>query len=863
MSKLPRWLRWLQRVTPLRIAMIIAVAFCSVHFMIESDLFENGPLSKRGLIQLLDLKALDLKFQNRSVENLPEARVVIAAIDEKSVEAYGLWPWSRKVIANFIDAATAGGAKVIGFDAVFADEDKSSSYATFKSFSEKYNAKVKKDKEYAVSPQNVLHAASEASLSALSSVAALEQQLSRRRGDKAALSQTVDQVKRNAQRVALLLSDAKKSGLVHDTDGDDFYRFVQHEIEHLSPDETLAKSIEQSDVTILGFFNFYSPQEIVGISKNEIIKDFNSLDAAAITHLYEHVIQDAGGREIDVLQPAEKASISNLEIRPIVAAQAPLSKFAEKAKHFGYFNVPPDLDGAMRRIRLLNRFDAQLYPALSLSAATLYLGGEIRPINGTIKPGRSLDGISLAPGVEVPTDLNARMLINYYTDPQKYFPTYSVVDIVNGTVPASAYKDKVVLFGMTAQGLYDLRPTPFSPTTPGVYVHASAIQNIIDGRYLERYYGLALFEIALYLLLGLVMGWGLPRMPAWAGVIATLVFAVVLYELDTTFLFARGIWMLTVLPMLQATVTFLGITLHGYLTEGREKRKIRKAFQYYLSSSVVEEMLKDTDKLQLGGERRVCTVLFSDIRGFTTISEKLSPEELVSLLNSYLTPMTNIVFKYDGTLDKYMGDAIMAIFGAPVAYEDHAARACYACLDMMSELKELQKGWQALGLPELDIGIGLNTGPMSVGNMGSTVRFDYTAMGDNVNLGSRLEGTNKQYGTHIIISEYTYAAAGSAVYARELDCVRVKGKHEPVRIYELLGRGTVPASEKEFIDTFEKAIGLYKAQQWDAAIALFETVRSSLKKEDGPSIMYIERCEHMRVSPPAADWDGVYVMKTK
>ena len=274
-------------------------------------------------------------------------------------------------------------------------------------------------------------------------------------------------------------------------------------------------------------------------------------------------------------------------------------------------------------------------------------------------------------------------------------------------------------------------------------------------------------------------------------------------------------------------------------------------------------MLKSPEKLQLGGEKRVCTVLFSDIRGFTTISERLTPEQLVTLLNEYLTPMTNLVFKYDGTLDKYMGDAIMAIFGAPVAHPNHATRAAWTSLEMMEELAILQEGWRKDGVPELDIGIGLNTGPMSVGNMGSEVRFDYTVMGDNVNLGSRLEGINKQYGTNIICSEVTKDACGGDIHTRELDSVRVKGKREPVKIYEILGKGKIPTNKQPFITTFERAIATYKAQRWDEAIALFNEVRGNLKPNDYCSAMYIERCEQMRANPPGEDWDGVYTMTTK
>ena len=256
------------------------------------------------------------------------------------------------------------------------------------------------------------------------------------------------------------------------------------------------------------------------------------------------------------------------------------------------------------------------------------------------------------------------------------------------------------------------------------------------------------------------------------------------------FIFSHfNVWLNIIYPALTMITIYLGITVYRYITEEREKKKIRGAFQYYLTASVINEMLKDPSKLKLGGDKKDLTVSFSDIRGFTTISEKLTPEELVHLLNEYLTAMTNVVFQYDGLLDKYMGDAVMAVFGAPLDQPDHALRACRTALGMMEELKKLQKKWAEEGKPVLDIGIGINSGDMVVGNMGSDMRFDYTVVGDMVNLGSRLEGTNKEYGTNIVISEYTYNDVKDVFFCRELDSVIVKGKKLPVKIYELLDEG--------------------------------------------------------------------------
>ena len=307
---------------------------------------------------------------------------------------------------------------------------------------------------------------------------------------------------------------------------------------------------------------------------------------------------------------------------------------------------------------------------------------------------------------------------------------------------------------------------------------------------------------------------------------------------------------------------YLGIAIYRYVKEEREKKKIRGAFQYYLTASVINEMLKDPTNLKLGGDKKDLSVLFSDIRGFTTISEKLTPEELVRLLNEYLTAMTNIVFKYEGLLDKYMGDAIMAVFGAPLDQPDHARRACLTALEMMEDLHKLQKKWEAEGRPILNIGIGINTGDMVVGNMGSEMRFDYTVMGDMVNLGSRLEGINKEYGSNIILSEFTYNVVQDSVSCRELDWVRVKGKNKPVKIFELLGEKKDEGNWKDLITNFEKGLMLYREAKWDEAIESFQRVLT-IRADDFASSMYIERCKSLKEQPPPQPWDGVFTMTKK
>jgi len=278
---------------------------------------------------------------------------------------------------------------------------------------------------------------------------------------------------------------------------------------------------------------------------------------------------------------------------------------------------------------------------------------------------------------------------------------------------------------------------------------------------------------------------------------------------------------------------------------------------------VAAEVMDDPTMLDLGGEERDLTVLFADIRGFTTMSEQFTANELTQFLNEYFTPMTAIIFESGGTLDKYMGDAIMAFYGAPTTLEDHAVRSCKASLDMVKELEILNAQWTERGLLTIDIGIGCNSGPMRVGNMGSKQRMDYTVMGDNVNLGSRLEGINKAYGTRICVSEYTVELAKEEIHFRELDAVRVKGKTEPVRIFEVVGEGKEPSAEDgPWIQAYEEGLQLYRQQAFDRAIERFNEVLG-IRDDDFAARVFVDRCRALSEEPPGEGWDGVFVMKTK
>ena len=616
-------------------------------------------------------------------------------------------------------------------------------------------------------------------------------------------------------------------------------RLFSQRKEAADTDASLARSIEEAGNVALGYFFHTSLSGVEHLNAEDIGKS-------------EALIADSKYKIVQL-----RGAPSDVPIVRAYAAAPNIKPLSEAAKNSGYFNFVPDMDGTNRWCPLAIQFQDSYYPPLSLAVLQHYLDW---PMLALKIADFGVENVQIG-NVTVPTNEAGKMLINYL-GPAKTFPHYSISDIVNGRLDPALFKDRIVLVGATATGIFDLRVTPFSPVYPGIEMHATVIDNILHGNFIQRPGWIALIDIFAVIILGLLGGIVLSRMRALWGLIACLSLVAV-YLLFNRYVFnACNLWLNMIYPVFTILTVYMGITLYKYVTEEKEKKKIRGAFQYYLTASVINEMLKDPTKLKLGGDKKDLTVLFSDIRGFTSISERLTPEELVHLLNEYLTAMTDIVFHYEGLLDKYMGDAIMAVFGAPLDQPDHPLRACYTALDMMEELKTLQKKWEEEGRPVLDIGIGINSGDMVVGNMGSEMRFDYTVMGDSVNLGSRLEGINKEYGTNIVISQYTYEKVNGKLFCRELDSVRVKGKALPVKIYELMGKGDDAAQWRPFVEKFEEGLSFYKEGRWDEAITSFNDVLS-LRPGDGASLLYIQRCEALREDPPEGAWDGVFTMTRK
>lgn len=431
-------------------------------------------------------------------------------------------------------------------------------------------------------------------------------------------------------------------------------------------------------------------------------------------------------------------------------------------------------------------------------------------------------------------------------------------------------------YGLTATGSHDLNPTPFGAREAMLGAHVNVYNTILTENFLTR---AKLWQNGLVMIvLGFLIGILVPRFKAISGALVVGVLLGLYVIAAFIFFMKAGLWVDILGPVTTLTVGYLSITLYNYVQKEKEKDFVQGAFGHYLDPKVVDQLVENPDLVtQLGGDQRVMTVFFSDIASFSTISENITAVELVELLNEYLTEMCEIVALHNGTIDKFEGDAIMAFWGAPVPMDDHARAAVLACIDMQQKCKELREKferegrmvelrqlWQDQGRGEfLRVRMGANTGEMVVGNLGSHTRVDYTVMGDAVNLAARLEGAGKAYGITTMISEETLRSAGDIAEVRLLDSIRVVGKDEPVRVYEVLGRkGEVPQEKLDVVEAYEEGYRMYTQQKWDEAIAHFESALK-IDPEDGPSIVFIERCRELKLTPPPENWDAVHNLDAK
>jgi adenylate cyclase len=543
--------------------------------------------------------------------------------------------------------------------------------------------------------------------------------------------------------------------------------------------------------------------------------------------------------------------------KPFFSAYAPESNleiFTKVAASSGYFSLKPDQDGVVRWMPLVIQSGEDVFPPLAVLCAWYYLG---KP-QLTVKVGRyGVEGIQMGKWF-VPTDEHGQLLINYLGPPQT-FAHFSISDVLRGRVARGTFTDKIVLIGASATGTHDLRTTPLSTVYPGVEIHATVTDNILTHNFLTKPLWSKLYDLLAIILLGILTGIALPHMGALKGFVCAAGLFMFHLVLARWLFVHAGVWLNVVYPLLGLSINYTALTVYHYVTEERERHKIKGAFTHYVAPVVIEEMLKDPGRLQLGGEEKALTVLFSDLQGFTSHSERYTPHQMIELLSEYYARMTEQIFAYEGMLKEYVGDELLAIFGAPIAQPDHAERACATALAMREHRNALRAEWAKLGRPPLIARTGINSGLMLVGNLGSKYRFAYGVLGDHVNLGSRLEGLNKVYGTEILLGENTAQLVEKSFVLREIDVVRVVGREQPVRIYELLAKSgtSLPSAQVEAFRGYAAGLEAYRQQRWDEALGLFAE-SLTLWPGDGPSRTLAERCQLFHKTPPPEEWDGVF-----
>ncbi len=571
----------------------------------------------------------------------------------------------------------------------------------------------------------------------------------------------------------------------------------------------------------------------------------------------------------------------------------PYEKFVSGPTSWGLAALEADADGFFRRYSVGQMYGDSLLPSFAAEILRKFT-----PASGHTSLTIDKDYFILNPYHILKFD-PASMLINF-SGPAFSFPYYSFDTILDdkdfslredfdmdafddpgnpalGLPPGLKYsgvlKGKIVLIGSSMHELHDNFPTPFMEhrnssgqevmaEMPGVEIHANALQTILSGNYLTS---LSRFTVLIVLILLTALIFLSTRLASTLLSAGFGLLLLITYTIIAAWAFSGNNLILPVMaPILSLLFAYTGFTVYSYFLSLQEKKMLRGAFAYYVPESVIQDIVNNPEKLKLGGEERVVTVMFTDVAGFTTISEALKPRELVGLLNEYLTEMTDIVIKNNGVIDKYEGDAIMAEFGVPVHFDTHARAACSAALEMQKKLRLMRKSWAKRGMPELSARVGINTGEVIVGNMGSRDVFDYTVMGDHVNLGARLEGANKFYGTHIMISEFTYAQVKDYFLTRPLDFIRVKGKNKPVEVFELVADNETKFTDDFFklMELFGRGIAAYRNRKWMDAADIFSYCLK-LFPDDKPSEIYYKRCFEYQQNPPGADWDGVTTMTEK
>ncbi len=630
-----------------------------------------------------------------------------------------------------------------------------------------------------------------------------------------------------------------------------------------------------NDLTLSRLKNAITPPDILAVPALEALVNQPSRDAQFAESLQKHnvVMGVAFGQRTD------QNSTGLLPLPIFDAASGLLDKtrapsttrytsnleILQKGQPGGFFTLvnAVDSDGIIRKVPMLNKFDGALYPSLSLAIASLYLGIEASPIVADVADDGNyagLEGLDMGFNT-INVDQRSALYVPYRSE-QASFRYVSAYDVISNNVSQpDDLAGVVALLGTSATGLVDIRATPVSNVFPGVEIHANLIASLLDGNFKHHPGWAKGVERILMLVTGLFLAFLLPSLRALPMTLVTV--GVIAGHIGFNFyLWEKFNFVLSLAPILvlSAGISLINV-VYGYLLESRSRLLLKRSFGFYVPHEIIEKMQGQSVENLLRSEKKEMTVLFTDVRGFTTISEKMEPEALSDLLNHFLTPMTEIVHRNKGAIDKYIGDAMMAFWGAPMDDPDHAANGVVAALAMVSSLDQLNREFKEKGWPRLEIGIGLNTGPMSVGNMGSDFRLSYTVLGDAVNLGARLEGLTKQYGVPILVGATT-AKNCPDIEMSELDQVRVKGKLDAVKIFTPLGlKQQVGDQTLAQATQFHLGMNQYRDQNWGDAKTtmseLYETTEQLLYR------VYLDRIKYFEDNPPSPDWDGVFDFQTK
>lgn len=917
---------WLieKTTSPVTLGVIISILFVAAarnfYTLRAQNDSERKPQLLFQLVEWADQKSQDLRYRFRGEMPIKNPAALLT-IDDRSIEEVGRWPWSREKTAQVLDELMKHGASAVGLDITFSEPQIETSLLALQRIEQQASQQSSQlpdslkslieDEKKRSQPDLVLASVIEKYKNKIVVGAFNEESESeyvafqdycRNEAFKRANAEKF--VKLNTSFIVADLADPFDSVEFEKVFDLIFPHYEKQNTEKFLAQVFNKKTAEELNEMEKKSLKFLLEQENMSYCKKWLTKEDPYMEPSQDAYLKIFSSNDIlKGLPFDEALHKFKLSVKSHPIRQHQRWTINIDELQTPADYTASFNAEQDSDGTIRRATLFfrtgNRIGTSFIPSLSLQtflAATGYqarieIEKDPRYPDQKILTKFSIYDVSKDPEVlyaEVPVDGQGRMKINYYggTYMFPYLPAKELlsdkdtmtitqnqfVPELNRWAPISKevkksefIKDRAFIFGATAIGVYDLRVTPYEKNYPGPETHVSALGNFYDRNFLKlpadehRWMPLAL------LVFGIIFTIIIGQVGAVAGLLLTALFSGGIFALDA-WLFTKYLTTITmVLPFFLVISLYVVLTFYKYFTEERKKKHLRSTFSKYVSPAVVDEILKDPENIELGGKKQRMSVFFSDLRNFTTISEKLQATELSDVLNLYLTPMTQIVFANKGTLDKYIGDAVMAFFGAPISFPDHSQHACRCALASIAKLtdirNEIDQKFPGKNIP-IEIGIGINTADVSVGNMGSDIVRSYTVMGDGVNLASRLEGITKEYGVKIVISEFVHADVKDSFCCRELDWVRVKGKKEPVRIFELIAEGAAPSEWAPTLQHFSEGFKLYHERNFSAALDCFKKSLES-KTGDAPSELYIERCEEYLQEPPPPEWDGVHVMKTK